>query len=60
MVGIADGADVEETMASIRQAEAMRLVNSIRLDAARSGKSRMTFDEINREIAEARRENDGR
>jgi antitoxin (DNA-binding transcriptional repressor) of toxin-antitoxin stability system len=59
MVGIEEGTDVEETLASIRQAEAMRLVNSLRLDAARQGISRLTLGEINEEIAEARRENGG-
>jgi PHD/YefM family antitoxin component YafN of YafNO toxin-antitoxin module len=52
MIGV-DGSNLEETLLSIRQSEAMRLVNKLRLQAVRSGVS-MSMDEIDQTIHDIR------
>ena len=47
--------DIEETIASIDQAEAMRLLNKIQLQATKKGSNIMTMEDINKEIAAVRK-----
>ncbi len=51
-----DDENLEEVLASVRQAMAMRAVNKLRMDSIESGKSNMSEKEINEEIAKMRRE----
>lgn len=46
--------DVEETLAALRRARAHMAVSRMRMSAAERGASRMTLDEIDAEIREAR------
>ena len=48
--------DFEETVRSVRQARAMRAINRMQEAAVKSGLNYMTLDEINAEIAAARKE----
>jgi len=48
--------DLEETLSLLNQVKLTRAINNIRLSAERSGASEMTMDEINAEIAQARKE----
>jgi len=45
----------EETLALINQLKLARAINNIRLSAQQSGASEMSLDEINYEIAQARK-----
>jgi antitoxin (DNA-binding transcriptional repressor) of toxin-antitoxin stability system len=58
MLGI-DSATLEETLASINQAEAMRLINKIQMQSVLKGTDTMTMEEIDTEIATARAERKG-
>lgn len=51
-----DDENFEDVLAGLRQSKAMRAVNKLRLGSVRNGKSEMSFEEINAEISEARRE----
>ena len=53
MLGV-DGASLEETLAAINQAEAMRLINKIQMQAVRNGTDNITMEEIDAEIAAVR------
>ena len=55
MMGI-DDFSLEETLATIQQAEAMRLINKIQMQSVKNGTDKMTMEEINAEIAAARSE----
>jgi prevent-host-death family protein len=55
MIGI-DEENLEEVLKSIRQSMAMRAVNKLRLASIKSGRSEMTEDEIDTEIAMIRKE----
>jgi PHD/YefM family antitoxin component YafN of YafNO toxin-antitoxin module len=55
MLSIGD-ANFEDILATVRQANAMRAVNRMRMAAVESGVSRLGPDEIDAGIAEARRE----
>ncbi|MDL2319473.1 hypothetical protein LJC74_10480 [Eubacteriales bacterium OttesenSCG-928-A19] len=48
--------NLSEKIAALRQAEAMRLVNSMRLQSIERGNDDMRLEEINAEIDAARRE----
>lgn len=48
--------DVEETIAALRQVQAMQAVNKMRIAAERSGVSPMSMEEIDAEIAAVRKE----
>ena len=48
--------NLEEVLASVRQAATMRAVNKLRMDSLKSGRSDMTGEEINEEIVNMRRE----
>ena len=54
-----DGADLEETLAAVRQASAMRTVNRMRLFSQRRGNMSLSDDDIQAEIDAARRERKG-
>jgi len=54
-----DGADLEETLAAIRQANTMKAVNRMRLAAQRSGASRLSDEDIQAEIDAVREERKG-
>ena len=51
-----DGENMEDVLASVRQSMAMRATNRLRLASVLNGGSRMTEEEIQAEIAEARKE----
>lgn len=51
-----DGNTLEDTIASIEQAEAMRLLNKIHLKSAENGVNTISEEEIDKEIAIAREE----
>ncbi|GHU99161.1 hypothetical protein FACS189483_08090 [Spirochaetia bacterium] len=53
MLGV-DGASLEETLAAINQAEAMRLINKIQTQSVRNGTDTITMEEIDAEIAAVR------
>jgi PHD/YefM family antitoxin component YafN of YafNO toxin-antitoxin module len=53
MLGV-DGASLEETLAAINQAEAMRLINKIQMQSVRNGTDTITMEEIDAEIDAAR------
>ncbi|GHV87427.1 hypothetical protein AGMMS50255_7230 [Spirochaetia bacterium] len=53
MLGV-DGASLEETLAAINQAEAMRLINKIQMQSVRNGTDKITMEEIDAEIAAVR------
>jgi hypothetical protein len=53
MLGV-DGSSLEETLAAINQAEAMRLINKIQMQSVRNGTDKITMEEIDAEIAAAR------
>lgn len=52
--------DVEETVAALRRARAQAAVSHMRRAAAEAGLDRMTMEEIDAEIAAARRERKAR
>ena len=47
---------LEETLELIKQIKLTRAINNIRLAAQQNGTSEMTFEEINAEISEVRKE----
>lgn len=49
-----DGATLEDTLASIDQAEATRLINKLQFKSVNNGLNKMTMDEIDEEIQKAR------
>jgi len=51
-----DDTNLEDVLATVRQASAMRAVNRMRIAAAETGASRFSLDEINAEITAARTE----
>ncbi|MDR1131868.1 MAG: type II toxin-antitoxin system Phd/YefM family antitoxin [Oscillospiraceae bacterium] len=51
-----DDTNFEDVLATVRQANAMRAVNRMRMAAAESGASRLAPDAIDVEIAKARKE----
>jgi hypothetical protein len=53
MLGV-DGSSLEETLAAINQAEAMRLINKIHMQSVRNGTDKITMEEIDAEIAAVR------
>jgi antitoxin (DNA-binding transcriptional repressor) of toxin-antitoxin stability system len=53
MLGI-DASSLEETIAGINQAEAMRLINKIQTQSVRNGTDTMTMEDIDTEIAAVR------
>ena len=55
MLDISRG-DFEETVRAVRQARAMRAINRMQEVAVKSGLDRMNLDDINAEIATARKE----
>lgn len=55
MIDVANG-DVEETISAVRQANAMRAVNRMRLQARQTGADSLSAEEIQNEIAAARKE----
>ena len=52
----ADSETLDEKLAAIRQAEAMRVVNAMRLQSVRNGNALMSMEEIDAEIAAVRAE----
>lgn len=48
--------NLNDTIKNIRKAKAMATVSAMQLKSAQSGNSKIALDEINREIAEVRRE----
>jgi hypothetical protein len=50
-----DASTLDETLAAFDQAEAMRLLGSVHLDSLRNGTDRFTMEEIDSEIAAARK-----
>ncbi|MDR1579720.1 MAG: type II toxin-antitoxin system Phd/YefM family antitoxin [Synergistaceae bacterium] len=50
-----DASTLDETLAAFDQAEAMRLLGSIHLDSLRNGTDHLTMEEIDAEIAAARK-----
>ncbi len=50
-----DDENMEDILASVRQSMAMRATNKLRLSSVMNGNSRMTEEEIEAEIAEARK-----
>lgn len=50
-----DDENMEDVLNSLRQSMAMRATNKIRLSSIRNGNSSMTDEEIEEEIAEARK-----
>ncbi|MDR0812343.1 MAG: hypothetical protein LBN23_08775 [Paludibacter sp.] len=55
MMGI-DDSSLEETLATIQQAEAMRLINKIQMQSVKNGTDKMSMAEIDAEIAASRSE----
>lgn len=55
MIQVTDS-DFEETIAAINQVKLTKAINNIRASAQHSGASEMSLDEINAEIAQARKE----
>jgi hypothetical protein len=55
MLGV-DDSSLEETLATIQQAEAMRLINKIQIQSVKNGTDKMTMEEIDAEIAAVRSE----
>ncbi len=55
VIGVDDG-DIEETLALIRQARAVRAVSRMRRDAADRGADKLTDADVDREIRAARTE----
>ncbi len=51
-----DAENMEEILASVRQSMAMRATNKIRLNSMKNGNAHLTEEEIDAEIAEARKE----
>ena len=51
-----NASNLEETIATYRQAKAMRLINNMRIQAGKAGKSRIRMEEIEEEIAAVRKE----
>ena len=51
-----DDENFEDVLAGLRQSKAMRAVNKLRLESVHNGKSKMSLEEINAEISEARKE----
>lgn len=49
-----DGADLEETLSAVRQANVMRSVNRMRLKSMQNGNVDMSLEEIQQEIDAAR------
>jgi len=49
-----DSSTLDETVAALKQAKAMRLVNSIRLDSIKNGTNKMSMEDIDAEIRAAR------
>jgi prevent-host-death family protein len=47
--------NLEQTLNTIRRAKAIAAVNSMQLKSLQSGNNKMTFSEINREIAQQRK-----
>jgi len=56
MLDISDG-NFEETLQAVNQARAMIAISNMRKKAAAAGLDKMTMEEIDAEIAAARREN---
>ena len=52
-----DDLNLEDVLAAVRQAGAMRAVNRMQMASAESGASRLSLDEINAEITAAREAN---
>ena len=48
--------NLNDTIKNIRKAKGMAAVSAMQLKSVQSGNSKMSLDEINREIAEARRD----
>ena len=48
--------DMDDVIASVRQAAAMRAVNKLRIDSVLSGRSKIGDDEIDAEITQTRKE----
>ncbi len=55
MIDIADN-NLEEVLAAVRQAQAMRAMNRLQTDSLRKGLDGLTEDDIEAEIAAARKE----
>ena len=51
-----DDESLEDVLSSLRQSIAMRAVNKLRIDSIRNGLSKMTPDDIDKEICETRKE----
>lgn len=51
-----DDENMEDVLASVRQSMAMRATNKLRLSSMTNGNARMTEEEIEKEIAETRKE----
>ncbi|MDD3853066.1 MAG: type II toxin-antitoxin system Phd/YefM family antitoxin [Syntrophomonadaceae bacterium] len=51
-----DDENMEDVLASVRQSMAMRATNKMRLASMMNGNAKMTAEEIEAEIAEARKE----
>jgi antitoxin (DNA-binding transcriptional repressor) of toxin-antitoxin stability system len=51
-----NGSTLEEMLSVVRQSEMMRLLSKMQMQSVRNGTSNMTMDEIDAEIAAARRE----
>lgn len=56
MVGLDDDDDVEATLRALRRARAQAAVARLRQDAAATGRDRLSDEEVDAEIAAARRE----
>lgn len=56
MVDVGDGEDIEATLITLRRARAQAAITRMRRTAAEKGLDRLTPDDIDAEIAAARRE----